>query len=302
MLGSSIAHEWRRNRPEDELVILTRQAVDLREKVATAALIADANPDIIVHAAAKVGGIQAKLAAPTEYLLDNVLIDTSVISGAIDAEVPNLLYIGSAAFYPEHYRQPFVESDILAAALEPANEGYAIAKIVGAKLCEYASREFGHTYRVAVPSNLYGPNDDYSPSHGHLIAAAIGKIHAAHRAGEPTVSIWGDGSARREFTYSGDLSAWLVSQAENLAAWPALVNLGYGRDYSIAEYYEFARDVVGYRGSFEFDISKPSGMHQRILDSGVARSLGWDPQTGIREGMAEAYSTYITQYGAGKAE
>ena len=302
MLGKSIAQQWQQDRPDDELIIVTRETADLREKYETAALIAEARPDIIVHAAAKVGGIQAKLSAPTGYLLDNVLIDTSVISGAIDAKVPSLLYIGSAAFYPEHYRQPFLEGDILAAPLEAANEGYAIAKIVGAKLCEYASREFGLTYRVAVPSNLYGPNDDYSLSHGHLIAAAIAKIHAAHSSGADTVTIWGDGTARREFTYVGDLAGWLVSQAENLAAWPSLVNLGYGSDHSIADYYEVAREVVGYTGSFVFDTDKPSGMHQRILDSGVARALGWNPSTGIRDGMAEAYSRFVAQSGAGEAQ
>lgn len=293
MLGGSIAQAWRLTRPADELEVITRAAVDLRDRSATRELVARIQPDIVLHAAARVGGIMAKLAHPTEYLLDNLLIDTSVIGAAIEAGVPKLLYIGSAAMYPEHYRQPFVEGDVLAAPLESANEGYAIAKIAATKLCEYASREHGFHYRVAVPSNLYGPGDDYSLSAGHLVAAAIAKIHAAHVAGDATVTIWGDGTARREFSYAPDLAAWLVSQADRLEQWPALVNLGVGTDQSIAEYYELARTVVGYRGQFSYDTTKPAGMHQRILDSSVAASLGWAPPTTLLDGMTEAYARFL---------
>lgn len=302
MLGSSIAQQWGLNRPEDDLVLVTRKDVDLRDREATAALVAQVEPDLVIHAAAKVGGIAAKLAEPTTYLLDNVLLDASVISAALDAAVPNLLYVGSAAFYPEHYRQPFEEGDLLAAPLEKANEGYAIAKIAGAKLCEYASGQFGYNYRTVVPSNLYGPNDDYSLSHGHLIAATIAKIHNAHVSGDDTVVVWGDGTARREFTFSDDLASWLVSQADNLAAWPDLVNVGAGTDHSITEYYEAARDVIGFTGRFEFDVSKPAGMHQRLLDSSAARALGWEPSTTLRDGMAQTYKKYTALVGAGKAQ
>lgn len=300
MLGSSIAQQWAVRRPEDELVGLRREDVDLRDRAATAEFIARVAPDVIIHAAARVGGIQAKLAEPVPYLLDNLLLDTSVISAAIDSGVTELLYVGSAAFYPEHFRQPFVEDDLLAAPLEKANEGYAIAKLASAKLCEYASRQYGYHYRVVVPSNLYGPNDDYSLSHGHLIAATIAKIHAAHVEGAPVVEVWGDGTARREFTFSDDLAGWLVGQADNLAAWPDLVNVGAGIDHSITEYYETARDVVGYTGEFHYDTSKPAGMHQRLLDSSRARALGWEPTTQLREGMSQTYEKYTAQLSAGK--
>lgn len=301
MLGTSIAQQWGIARPNDDLVLVTRKDVDLRDREATASLVAQVKPDLVIHAAAKVGGIAAKLAEPTTYLLDNVLLDASVISAALDAAVPNLLYVGSAAFYPEHYRQPFEEGDLLAAPLEKANEGYAIAKIAGAKLCEYASSQFGHNYRVVVPSNLYGPNDDYSLSHGHLIAATIAKIHQAHVNGDDIVVVWGDGTARREFTFSDDLAAWLVSQADNLAHWPNLVNVGAGTDHSITEYYEAARDVIGYTGRFDFDTSKPAGMHQRLLDSSAARALGWVSTTTLRDGMAQTYQKYTALLGAEKA-
>lgn len=293
MLGSSIVEQWEARRPADELHLLTRDDVDLRDRDATRSAVAHVQPDSIIHAAAVVGGIAAKKANPTKYLLDNLLLDSSVISAAIEARVPELLYIGSAAVYPEVYRQPFVESDLLAAPLEPANEGYAIAKIAGIKLCEYASAEYGFDYRVALPSNLYGPNDDYSLSHGHLVAAAIAKVHAAHVAGDPTVVIWGDGMARREFTYSTDLAEWLVSQIGRLGAWPRRLNLGVGHDHSITEYYEAARSVVGYTGGFEYDTDKPAGMKQRILDSGMAHSLGWSPQTSLEDGMTRVYRSYL---------
>ncbi len=293
MLGSSIARQWFSRRPGDELIVITRDRVDLRDKAATGRLVAEIAPDAVVHAAALVGGIAAKLATPTSYLLDNLLLDTSVISAAIDQRVPELLYIGSAAMYPEHYRQPFVESDVLAAPLEPANEGYALAKIAATKLCEYASAQYGLDYRVAVPSNLYGPNDDFSASHGHLIAATIGKVHAAKVAGASSVLIWGDGTARREFTYSIDLASWLVGQVGRLVEWPAILNLGVGDDRSITEYYELARDVVGYEGSFEYDVTRPAGVHQRMLDSSVARALGWAPTTSLESGMAEVYASFL---------
>jgi GDP-L-fucose synthase len=296
MLGSSIAERWLLQRPHDELLTLARSDVDLRERAATRAAIAAATPDAIIHAAAVVGGIAAKLAHPTPYLLDNLFIDSNVIGSAIELGIPELLNIGSAAIYPETYRQPFVESDVLAAPLEPANEGYAVAKIAAMKLCEYASEEFGFRYRTAIPSNLYGPNDDYSLSHGHLIAAALAKVHAAHENDDPTVLIWGDGTARREFTYSVDLASWLVDQVGSLAGWPARVNLGSGTDHSVTEYYEAAKTVVGYRGQFEYDDTKPSGMHQRILDSTVARSFGWSPSTELVDGMTVAYNTYLAAH------
>lgn len=293
MLGSSLAAQWAEQRPSDDLVVIGRVDLDLRDPASTARLVADIAPDAIIHAAAVVGGIAAKLAEPTRYLLDNLMIDSSLIAAAIAADVPELLYIGSAAVYPEHFRQPFIEADILAAPLERANEGYAIAKIAGTRLCEYASEQYNFDYRVAVPSNLYGPGDDFSSSRGHLIAAALGKTHTARLRGESTVSIWGDGTARREFTYSVDLSGWLVGQVGRLSNWPAMLNLGAGVDHSVADYYHIARDVVGFEGEFDYDTGKPSGMHQRLLDSSAAKALGWSPTTSMEAGMAAVYRSHL---------
>jgi GDP-L-fucose synthase len=294
MLGSAVAQACQNLRPTDELITVRRADVDLRDPAATKELVARAKPDVIVHAAAVVGGIAAKLAHPTPYLLDNLRIDTSVISAALESGVERLLYVGSAAMYPENYRQPFQEADILAGPLEPANEGYAVAKIAATKLCEYASTEFGLAYRVAIPSNLYGPGEDFSLATGHLIAAALAKVHAAKIAADPFVTVWGDGTARREFTFSGDLASWLVGQLDNLGAWPQIVNLGAGQDHSIREYYEMAARVVGYTGTLTFDTSKPAGMQQRILDSSLANNLGWRATTSISAGMARTYESMLS--------
>jgi GDP-L-fucose synthase len=294
MLGSGIAERWRLARPSDELVAITRADVDLRDGSGVRAMLERVRPDAVIHAAAVVGGISAKLAEPTPYLLENLAIDASVLRGAIGAQIPELLYVSSGAIYPEASHQPIAEDSLLTGPLEAANEGYALAKIAAGKVCEYASRQFGFAYRVVAPSNLYGPNDDYSLGHGHLIAATLAKVHAAKESASTTVSIWGDGTARREFTYAPDLAGWLVSQIGSLSAWPALLNVGSGMDHTIAHYYETARSVVGFDGDFEFDLGKPAGVHQRLLDSSRARKLGWSPTTGLADGMAECYRQFIT--------
>lgn len=293
MLGSSIRAKWSLLRPEDEVVGLSRTEVDLRDSVATLAVLDTHKPDLVIHCAAVVGGIAANVAHPTSFLAENLRLDTSVIGGAMTVGVQNLVYIGSSCMYPRDYRQPLVEGDVLAAPLEPTNEGYAIAKIAGAKLCEYATAEFGVTYKTVIPSNLYGPNDDYDSGKSHLVAAAISKIHRAKLNGDTEVQIWGDGSARREFTYVDDLGDWLTGSIETMRTWPSMMNVGYGRDHSVTEFYEIAKAVVGYGGDFVYDTSKPAGMHQKLMDSTIAKSFGWDPQTDVPTGMAKAYEIYL---------
>ena len=293
MLGSSIADSWRSQRPDDELFAVTRADADLRDPAAVRDLVDRVAPDAIVHAAAVVGGIAAKIAEPTPYLADNVAIDSSILHAAIDARVPELLYLSSAAIYPEAADQPIGESALLTGPLEAANEGYGLAKIAGGKVCEYASRQYGLAYRAVAPSNLYGPNDDYSLGHGHLIAATLAKVHEAKARGADSVTIWGDGTARREFTYAPDLASWLVSQVGALRDWPPLLNVGVGADHTITEYYEAAAAVVGFDGRFEFDLSKPSGAPRRLLDSSRARDLGWQPTTDLADGMAACYRQFL---------
>jgi GDP-L-fucose synthase len=293
MLGSSIVAQWAELRPDDELVPLTRADVDLRDAAVTAAAIAHLKPDAIIHAAARVAGIAEKLERPATFLQENLQLDTSVISAAIAAEVPELLYISSGAIYPADVAQPITEEALLHGPLEGANEGYALAKITGTKLCEYASRQYGWAYRAAVPSNLYGPGDDFRPGRAHLVASTIAKAHAAVANGDDSVSVWGDGTARREFTYAPDLAAWLIGQVGALEAWPATLNLGVGIDHSIREYYEAAATAAGFTGTFDYDTSKPSGVMQRLLDSSRARALGWNPTTSLDDGYAACHSAYL---------
>ena len=293
MLGSAIADQWAKLRPDDELVPLTRATVDLRDAVATERALADIKPDAVVHAAARVAGIAEKLAHPATYLQQNLQLDSSVISASIALGIPELLYISSGAIYPADLPQPLSEDDLLAGTLESANEGYALAKITGGKLCEYASREFGFAYRAAVPSNLYGPGDSFGAGRAHLVASTIVKAHDAVATGAPTIDVWGDGTARREFTYSLDLAQWLVGQVGSLEAWPALLNLGVGFDHSIREYYEAAARVAGFTGDLVYDTSKPSGVMQRLLDSSRARELGWNPTTTLDEGYTACYESFV---------
>lgn len=293
MLGSALVHAWRRVNPGDDVFPVTRAEADLRDRPATQDALSSIAPDLILHAAARVGGISANIAAPTEFLVDNLAIDANVIESARELGVRNLVYFGSSCMYPKDYRQPLVESDILQAPLEPTNEGYALAKIAGAKLCEYASRQYGVNYRVVIPSNLYGPNDHYGSAASHLVAAAIYKAHIAKQTGADHVDVWGDGTARREFTYVEDVAEWVASSTDRLAEWPPLLNVGLGKDYSISEFYEFALAAVGYDCELRLDPSKPAGMQQKLMDSSRAAGFGWAPPTDVPGGMAQAYRVFI---------
>lgn len=293
MLGSSLLRSIEAS--GHEIYAPVRADLDLRSRDLVRDFIGDARPDVVIHAAARVAGIAAKLAAPMDFLLDNLLMDSSVIDASVAAGVPKLVYIGSAAVYPAVYERPFVESDFLTGALEAANEGYGLSKAAAVKLCQYASAQHGVSYRAVLPSNLYGPHDHFGSSGAHLIAAALTKVHFAHISGAPTVEVWGDGTARREFVFSEDLASWIVDQLPLIDAWPTWLNLGVGEDHSVADYYRVARDVVGYQGELAFDTSKPSGVPRRLIDSQVANSLGWRPTTSIEDGMAAAYAAFVTQ-------
>ncbi len=297
MLGSSIARAWAAQRPGDEIVALSRSVVDLRDGAATASTIAEIKPDAVIHAAARVAGIAEKLAAPATFLQQNLQIDSSVISAAIAAEVPELLYISSGAISPAETAQPIAEVALLTGRLEPANEGYALAKITGGMLCSYASTQYGYAYRAAVPSNLYGTGDSFAEGRSHLVASTIAKAHTAVGAGDDQIEVWGDGTARREFTFADDLAEWLVGQVGAIEAWPALLNLGVGVDHSIREYYEAAARATGFTGRFDYDTTKPSGVPQRLLDSSRARTLGWNPGTTLDEGYARVYAAYLDSTG-----
>ncbi|WP_206535691.1 NAD-dependent epimerase/dehydratase family protein [Microbacterium sp. 4R-513] len=183
--------------------------------------------------------------------------------------------------------------DVLAAPLEPTNEGYALAKITSARYCEYVSAQLGYDYRVVIPSNLYGPHDDFSLERAHLVAATIAKAHRAKESGATSIDVWGDGTARREFTYVGDLADWVVEHLDSIGDWPTLMNVGQGDDHSVLDYYRAALETVGYECELVTDPSKPAGMHQKLMDSSLAADFGWKPSTSLVEGMRRSYEAYL---------
>jgi GDP-L-fucose synthase len=219
-------------------------------------------------------------------MLDNLQIGANVVSAALECEVTKLINFSSSCVYPPNSPQPFRESQILTGALEPTNEGYAMAKLSVQKLVEFGARQFDVEFKTLIPSNLYGPRDNFKPESSHLLAAILYKIRGAKLNNLETVEVWGDGSARREFTYVGDLSRWVATEAlDHLPALPLGLNVGCGYDYSVAEYYKAASEVLGYGGTLRFDPNKPSGMQQKLMDSSNAKTFGWKPTTDLHDGI-----------------
>jgi GDP-L-fucose synthase len=295
MLGSSIAAAWQVQRPDDELIVLTRRDVDLSNSEATRTAIAEAAPDAVIHTAAFVGGISDKLSRPLPYLTENLRLDASVLDAVVAADVPRYIYTGSAAAYPAAAANPIGESALFTGPLEPANEGYGLAKLAGITAVGYAARQTGNDYRAILPSNLYGPGDTFAPDRAHLIASTLRKTHEAKVSGAGHVDVWGDGTARREFTFAPDVAAWIVGELETVADWPLVMNVGAGDDHTIREFYELAREVVGFDGELKFDPSKPAGVARRLIDSSVARTHGWRPVTSMSAGMAECYRSFLSR-------
>lgn len=295
MLGSSFCRSWIKNRPNDRVIDISRKDADLSNKTAVSELFELHKPDLVIHTAAHVDGISAKLRHPTEYLLENLVIDTNVISAALENYVSQFIYVSSAAVYPEKALQPLSIGSILDGQLEAVNEGYALAKICGTKLCEFISREYGYQYRALILSNLYGPGDYFDEKNGHLIAAALKKVEKAKLHNLDEVEIWGDGRSRREFTFSDDVTQWVACNFQLFSSLPPVINIGAGQDYSIDDFYETAKNIVGYTGKFVHDTTKPSGMRQRLLDSSVAKGFGWEATTSLFDGMTATYNSMISR-------
>jgi GDP-L-fucose synthase len=243
-------------------------------------------PDYVIHCAAKVGGIQANIDAPADFLLENIQIDSSMLSAAQKLGIKNFVYVGSSCMYPKDFRQPLVESDLLAAPLEETNEGYALSKIVGSKLATYISKQYGMNYKTIIPSNLYGPGDNFDATSSHLVAACLKKALAAKNKQEAQIPVWGDGQARREFTYVDEVSEWLAGALPSIDKWPDAMNLGLGVDFSVEEFHSFALVAAGHQAELVFQRDKPAGMRQKLMDSSVARNrFGWDPKIYPQNGM-----------------
>jgi GDP-L-fucose synthase len=286
MLGQAIL---RCASPALQIIAPTRDVLDCADERAVCEYFAAHRFDCVIHSAAKVGGIQANMTDQAGFLTQNMRISLNVIEAARAVKVPKLVFFGSSCMYPKDLGRVLREDDVLSAPLEPTNEGYALAKIAGTRLCQYVSEQDGLAYRCFIPCNLYGPGDCYDPARSHLLAAIIAKLHA----GDGT--IWGDGTARREFVYVDDLARFVLGSLDQLEDMPALLNLGAGVDYSVTEYYQMVADVIGYSGEFTHDASRPAGMQAKLMDCTQAREFGWAPQTSLKDGVAAAYQDFMTR-------
>jgi GDP-L-fucose synthase len=289
MLGTSILEQI-----GERFQVLTpgRDELDLLDSEAVLSYMSTHKPNLIIHAAARVGGIQANIENGFDFLTENLKMDSNVFSAARALGITNLIYIGSTCMYPKDRDVPLSESDLLSGRLEPTNEGYAIAKIVGTKTVELASQTENLTWRTLILSNLYGPRDHFEPERSHLIAAVIRKVDLALHSGSPSISMWGDGSSRREFTFVKDVAEFIVRNLENLSELPITMNLGVGVDYSILEFYEMISELMGYKGTIIADLSKPNGMKRKLSDSSLAANHGWLAKTEINEGLTATIAWY----------
>lgn len=291
LAGSAI---WRRLEAEGytDLVGATSAELDLRDRDAVFAFLREQRPDVVIDAAARVGGIQANNTYPADFLSDNLQIQVNLMDAANDADVERLLFLGSSCIYPKFAEQPIKESSLLTGALEPTNDAYAIAKIAGIMQVQASRRQFDRRWISAMPTNLYGPGDNFHPANSHVLPALMRRIHEAKVAGEPQVVIWGSGTPRREFLHVDDLASASVFLLENYDS-PDTINVGVGEDLSIRELAELLADVIGYEGELVQDTSKPDGTPRKVLDVSRLKDLGWEPRIGLREGIAETYAWFL---------
>jgi GDP-L-fucose synthase len=274
------------------VITRSRSEVDLRDLGSVKAFYAETKPAVVAVAAAKVGGIVANFEKPVEFLLENLQIQNNLISGAAECGTRKLLFLGSSCIYPKFAEQPIREDSLLTGILEPTNEPYALAKIAGIKLCQGYAREYGKNFISAMPTNLYGQNDNFDLHTSHVLPALIRKVHVAKLGGAASVPIWGTGTPRREFLHADDLADACYFLLQNYDS-PEIVNIGCGEDVTIRELAETVCDVVGFGGSLEFDTSKPDGTPRKLLDMSKLFSMGWKPRIPLRDGIKGAYEWFL---------
>jgi len=305
MVGSAI---WRALRaagiPESCIITRTSSELDLTDQRAVRDFFASERPDGVYLAAAKVGGIHANNTFPAEFIYRNLMIEANVIDAAYRSGVQRLLFLGSSCIYPKLATQPMREDALLSGPLEPTNEPYAIAKIAGIKLCESYNRQYGTDYRSVMPTNLYGPGDNYHPENSHVIPALIRRFHEAKAGGAPSVAIWGTGTPRREFLYVDDMAAACLHvmnlertvYMDHTQQMLSHINVGSGTDATIRELAEAVAATVGFQGKIQFDVTKPDGAPRKLMDSSRLNSLGWCPVTELRKGLLLAYEDFIKNH------
>lgn len=273
----------------------TRAELDLLDRGTVRAFFEKERPSVVIDAAAKVGGILANYEQPVEFLVQNLTIQNNLIEAAADFGTRKFLFLGSSCIYPKLAPQPIPESALLTGPLETTNDAYAIAKIAGIKLCQAYAREYGKNFISGMPTNLYGPHDNYDLHNSHVLPAFIRKVHEARKSGAKSITVWGTGTPRREFLHTADLADACVFLLQNYNE-PDLVNIGCGEDVTIRELAETVCDVLGFDGSLEFDTSKPDGTPRKLLDITKIKSLGWSPKISLRDGIADAYRWFCENY------
>ncbi len=279
-------------------LLRTHDELELLDQAAVSAFFAQEKPEYVILAAAKVGGIQANNTYPAEFIHDNLVIQSNIIHSAWQHGVVRLLFLGSSCIYPREAPQPIREEYLLTGPLEPTNRPYALAKIAGIEMCHAYNRQYGTRYIAVMPTNLYGPNDNYDLDNSHVLPALIRKMHEAKQRGDKEVVVWGTGAPRREFLYSEDMAdacLYLLEQPEEKLVslfsneQPPLVNIGCGEDLTIRELAGLVAEVVGFQGRLAFDISKPDGTMRKVMDVSKIKKLGWKPAVGLKEGIAQTY-------------
>lgn len=291
LVGSAIVRKLNES-GYSNLITRTRAELDLRDAAAVHDFLAEARPKVVMLAAATVGGIKANNDFPVEFLLDNLQIQNNVISASYENGVAKLLFLGSSCIYPKFAPQPIPESALLTGILEPTNEAYAIAKITGIKLCQAYVRQHGANFISAMPTNLYGPQDNFDLASSHVLPALLRKAHEAKIRGEEKIIVWGSGLARREFLHVDDVADACLFLVQNYNS-PEIINIGSGEDISILELAALICEVVDYRGALEWDRSKPDGTPRKLLDVSKVQQLGWKPRISLRKGIAHTYEWFL---------
>jgi GDP-L-fucose synthase len=291
MVGAAVVRQLQQHGFKN-LLLASRSDLDLTSQAAVNQWFAVHRPDVVVFAAAKVGGIHANSTYPAEFLYQNLAMASNAVHAAWQTGTQRFLFLGSTCIYPRLAPQPIPEGSLLTSPLEETNEAYAIAKIAGLKLCQYYRRQYGVLYHSAMPTNLYGPGDNYHPDNSHVLPALIRRFHEARVSAAPSVKIWGSGTPLREFLHVDDLAAGIVHLLK-LENPPDLVNIGSGQEISIRGVAELIAEVVGYNGQIENDLSKPDGTPRKLSDISLIQSTGWAPQISLRTGLADAYQDFL---------
>ncbi len=295
LVGSAI-HRKLTEKGYSNIIGRTRDELDLEEQAGTASFFQEERPEYVFLAAARVGGIWANNTYPAEFIYSNIMMEMNIIHASYRAEVKKLLFLGSSCIYPGQCPQPMKEEYLLSGPLEPTNEPYAVAKIAGIKACQSYNRQFGTNYISLMPTNLYGPNDSFDLETSHVLPAFIRKFHEAKIESRPSVTVWGTGAPKREFLHVDDLADACVFLMNHYDE-SEIINIGCGKEISIAELARLVKDVVGYTGEIKYDREKPDGMSRKLLDVGKLKSLGWMPGLSLKEGIEKTYEWYCENVG-----